>query len=456
MQDPCPDFKAHMTLALDPSPEPSLLRVRRFSDGCDGEKLCETSEDPQQDRGLKKTPTYSWIPRISRDHPQRPPVLPITMKPLPPPPSSDRPDSPTYVPEERERRVIRKVDLRIIPLSMMLYFFSFLDRVNIGSAKLYGMKEELGLEGYQYQTAVSILFVTYVLFELPSNLVLKKVTPRIWLSFLVFGWGISAIGVGLTRSYTGLLIFRLLIGAFEAGVFPGLAVLLTMFYTRDRLALRIGYLFVSSATSGSFGGILAWAIHGMDGVGGYSAWRWIFVIEGIPNLFLSVAVFLFLPNSIEVVEWLNEEEKQDMRKLRAREFGVSDEFEVRDVKRALTDWKVWIFGVAQFGVNSILYGYSTFLPTIIAGLGENKWSNELVQLLTVPCYFAGICAYMCIASISDRTQKRAPFCIAFGLITVVGYAILLTSAPMGVRYFGFVSRPRQDLSTTTHLLTTLG
>ncbi|KJZ74440.1 hypothetical protein HIM_06250 [Hirsutella minnesotensis 3608] len=173
-----------------------------------------------------------------------------------------------------ERKLLRKLDLHIIPLVMALYLCSFLDRVNIGNARLYKLEADLGLSPTQFQVAVSILFVTYLLFEVPSNLVLKLLTPRRWIAFIVTAWGLVATLSGLVESYGALLACRLLLGALEAGLFPGLNVYLTLFYTKRELALRVGYLFVSAGVAGGLGGLLAYGIGHLDGARGMHGWRW--------------------------------------------------------------------------------------------------------------------------------------------------------------------------------------
>lgn len=146
--------------------------------------------------------------------------------------------------------------------------------MNIGNARLYGLEEDLNLTGDQYQTAVSVLFVTYLLSELPSNLILKKyVRPSRWIAFIATSWGIVATLTGVVQNYAGLLVCRLILGLLEGGLFPGCAIYLTFFYTKHELALRVGYLFVSAALAGACGGLLAYAIGFMDGVGGERAWR---------------------------------------------------------------------------------------------------------------------------------------------------------------------------------------
>lgn len=258
-----------------------------------------------------------------------------------------------------ETKLVRKLDLYLIWLVMSLYAFSFLDRVNIGNARLYHLEADLGLAGDQYQTAVSILFVPYLAFEVPSNLVLKKFTPRYWIAFITTAWGIIATLSGLVQSYGGLIACRVLLGAVEAGLFPGLAVYLTLFYTRHELALRVGYLFVSAAIAGALGGLLAYGIGHMDGIAGLHGWRWIFIIEGLPTLCLGVATFFLLPNDAQSAYFFNEAEKKAMVVRRAREYGMTasaQEFSRSDMMMAFKDWKVWAFCIAQFGADTMLYG----------------------------------------------------------------------------------------------------
>lgn len=338
---------------------------------------------------------------------------------------------------EEEKRILRKIDLHVVPLVMLLYLFSFLDRVNIGNARLYGLERDLGLSTTQFQVSVSILFVTYLLFEVPSNLVLKLFTPRRWIAFIATAWGTVATLTGLVDNYASLLACRLILGALEAGLFPGLTVYLTFFYTKREIALRVGYLFVSAAIAGAVGGLLAYGIGHMDGLHGMSGWRWIMIIEGIPSVTIGVLTWFALPNDVDTAYFLQEHERELIRAKHAREYGntaSSREFDRKDMKSAFLDWRVWAFCVGQFGVDTMLYGFSLFLPTIINDLG--RWSTAQVQLLTIPPYFLGAFAYMSTAYISDKLQRRGLFCVIFGTISVVGYAVLLSDVSSGVHYLG--------------------
>ncbi|KAK5072763.1 hypothetical protein LTR64_000831 [Lithohypha guttulata] len=336
-----------------------------------------------------------------------------------------------------ERKLIRKLDRWIVPPVMLLYLFSFLDRVNIGNARLYGLERDLGMRGDQFQTAVSILFVTYILSELPSNLVIKKFRPSRWLAFLTTSWGLVATLTGIVQSYGGLLACRLFLGALEGGLFPGLTIYLTLFYTRREIALRVGYLFVSAAISGSVGGLLAYGIGHMDGVAGQRGWRWIMIIEGLPTIVLGIAVWWWLADDPEHAHYLTAEEKQLMIVRKERQSGYSksaDEFQKEDVILGLKDWKIWMFCLGQFGVDTMLYGYSTFLPTIIRGLGT--WTTAEVQCLTIPCYAIGAITYLVAAWVSDRLQKRGVVTVIFGVVSCIGYAVMLSNASNGAKYFG--------------------
>lgn len=336
----------------------------------------------------------------------------------------------------KERQLLRKLDLCIIPVVMLLYIFSFLDRINIGNARLYGLETDLGLKGNDYQTAVSLLFVTYILSELPSNLILKSyVRPSRWISFITTAWGIIATLTGLCHNYAGLIVCRLFLGLVEGGLFPGLAVYLTFFYTRHDLGVRIGYLFVSAALAGAFGGLLAYGIGFMDGVAGLRGWRWIMIIEGLPTFVLGVACWWILADGPDTAFYLSEEEKRLIVARHAAQTGVTDHFEWKDVRKGLEDWKIYAFTAGQFCMDNMLYGYSTFLPTIIKGIQPHA-SSATANLLTLPCYALGAICYMAAARYSDWRQSRGPVVVLFAIISVVGYGMLISDSGAGVHYAG--------------------
>lgn len=228
-----------------------------------------------------------------------------------------------------------------------------------------------------------------------------------------------------------------MLGAVEGGLFPGLTLYLTLFYTKREIALRVGYLFVSAALAGAFGGLLGYGIGFMDGVAGQRGWRWIMILEGLPTFFLGILTWFVLADDPEHARYLTDQEKQLVVVRRNRQFGQTksaQEFHKQDFLLGLKDWKTWAFCAGQFGADTMLYGFSTFLPTIIKGLGS--WSTAEVQALTIPCYCLGALSYIVVARLSDSQQKRGLYSVIFGVISIIGYAILISDSKRGVHYFG--------------------
>ncbi|KAL1630898.1 hypothetical protein SLS56_004711 [Neofusicoccum ribis] len=339
---------------------------------------------------------------------------------------------------EAEKKLLWKMDWIILPTIAPLYVFSFLDRVNIGNARLYGLEEDLGLSSMQFSIAISLFFVTYVCVEIPSNLVIKRIGPSRWIAFITFVWGIVATLTGLVQNFGGLVACRLVLGIFEGGFVPGIIVYLTLFYTKKEMALRIAFFMVSAPTAGAFGGLLAYGIGHMDGILGHRGWRWIFILEGIPTCILAIIVFFIMADGPETAKFLSPDEKALLRLRQKRCTGWTESSEVlhkEDVYRALLDWKLWMFCVSGFGSATTLYGYATFLPTIIHGI-DPSYSTAMVQVMTIPCYCAGGIVSLFVAYASDRLQFRGGIAAGMGLISCTGYVILLSTDDSSAGYAG--------------------
>ena len=240
------------------------------------------------------------------------------------------------------------------------------------------------------------------------------------------------------QNYAGLIVCRLFLGAVEGGLFPGLAVYLTFFYTKKELALRIGYLFVSAALAGAFGGLLAFGIGHMNGVAGERGWRWILIIEGLPTFVLGIATWWLLPDEPATTYFLGDQEKKLAVARLKRQTGYTAsaaEFHWQDVRNGVKDWKIWAFSFAQFGCDTMLYGFSTFLPTIIKGIQPHA-SAALVQVYTIPCYALGAITYLAVAKLSDHQQRRGVYAVALGVVAIIGYAMLMSDSSAAVHYAG--------------------
>lgn len=238
----------------------------------------------------------------------------------------------------------------------------------------------------------------------------------------MFGWSIVLIGTGFMRNTGQMYASRLLLGIFESGMFPCLALYLSTFYQPTEQALRISYLFVAAALSGSFGGLFAYALLKMDGIAGLEGWRWLFIIEGIASVAIALLVYMVLPDNFENAKFLNEDDKKLMRiraEINARYNGKPD-FNWHDVKLAVQDPKLYMSSFNQFMADICSFGLSSFLPLIIRSFGYDRVTT---QLLTVPVFFWASCAYIIISWMSDRWQRRAFFMMPACILTAVGYGV---------------------------------
>ncbi|XRM41005.1 hypothetical protein ABZX51_004304 [Aspergillus tubingensis] len=334
-----------------------------------------------------------------------------------------------------EKALLRKLDYRLLPPLTILYLLSFLDRSNVGNARLEGMATEIHMSGDQYLTGLTLYFIGYVLFEVPCNIVLKKTTPRIWLPTLTLVWGVVATLLGVVQNYAGYLTSRTALGIAESGLFPGVVFYLSMWYKRNEQHYRVALFFSAASLAGAFGGILAWGIAHMKGVGGYSGWRWIFILEGLLTVLMSIGAYFWVYNYPSTAEFLTPEERQFIQfRLKNDNDSTRDEqFTWSAVFDAFKDIKVWLYGLAFHTLSLPLYTLSLFMPTIISALG---YTSAQAQLLTVPPYAVAFVLTITVAILSERTHRRAPFILGSSALACLGYILLLTDHRPGVSYLG--------------------
>ncbi|KAL2843345.1 major facilitator superfamily domain-containing protein [Aspergillus pseudoustus] len=332
-----------------------------------------------------------------------------------------------------EAKVLRKMDLHLIPILSLLYLLCFLDRGNIGNAKIEGLLDDLHMTGAQYNMCLTVFFITYSTFELPSNLVLKRLRPSIWLPTIMIGVGVVMTLMGIVRNYHGLLIARIFLGVAEAGLYPGVAFYITMWYCRHEAQLRQAMFFSAASVAGAFSGLLAFGIAKMDGVAGLEGWRWIFILEGILTVCVSIAAFFVISDYPATASFLTEEERAwVIARLRAQYAGnveVSERFQWRYLWQALSDFQIYLSLIVWYGIVCPLYGVSFFLPSIIKDLG---YSSSNAQLLTVPIYVTAAAVAVVSAWLSDRAKQRSPFLLFHLSCIVIGFTIVIASAGKGV------------------------
>ncbi|KAK5065099.1 hypothetical protein LTR84_000935 [Exophiala bonariae] len=336
---------------------------------------------------------------------------------------------------EREKKLIRKIDLQLLPILFLMLIAAFLDRINIGNARLFGLESDLSMQGDQFNIALFVFFIPYILCELPANILLKNLKPYIWLSTMMIGFGILTICQGLTRSFGGLVACRFFIGAFEAGFFPGSLYLISMYYRRYQVQTRLTFYWSAGVYAGGFSGLLAYGIGHMDGVGGYRAWRWIFLIEGAVTVFIGVMAFFIIPDWPETAKFLKPEERTLLLSTLHEDSGpaVMNRLDKKAMKRAFSDWKIYLGFFMSLAWSAAAYSLALFTPTLLNGFG---WSPLRTQLMTIPVFVVGGTLSIVIAMLSDFMKHRFWFIIAMYLGTLLAIVIMFTGArvTIGVRY----------------------
>ncbi|CAF0880085.1 unnamed protein product [Adineta steineri] len=301
--------------------------------------------------------------------------------------------------------------------------------------KLDGLMESLKLTSIQYNTCLSIFYITYVAFEIPSNLVLKKLRPSRWIPMIMIAWGIVVTLMGLVHSYGGLVACRLVLGAAESGLFPGAAFYLSSWYKRREFSWRLSILFSACALAGAFGGVLAFGIGQMRGIGGQEGWRWIFYIEGTVTVIIGVAAF-FLINDFpsDRPKFLTEEEcdRTITRLQNDAGPGAGEHFSWKQVRAAFLDWKIYIFCLCDISLIVPFSSLSLVSPTIVQGLGFRSYR---AQLMTAPPFVFASITTMITAYFSDRYARRAIFIIFWVIVVIIGFIILIVAQNLSIKYF---------------------
>ncbi|PNS20845.1 hypothetical protein CAC42_2776 [Sphaceloma murrayae] len=342
------------------------------------------------------------------------------------------------------KKTLLKIDLRLIPMLSLLYLLSFLDRGNIGNAKIEGLQEDLKLTNAQYNWCLTAFFFTYCAFEVPSNMLLKKFRPSMYLASIMVAWGVVMTLMGIVQNYSGLLSARIMLGVAEAGLFPGVVYYNTMWYCRYEIQVRQALFFSAASVAGAFSGLLAYGISFMDGVGGLEGWRWIFILEGMVTVLVALVAFYALYDYPQTASFLTPEERifivhrltydgQDVASDSAHRVAQSDRFGWHYVRQAFSDWQIWVNIIVYWGYICPLYGIALFLPSIIRNLG---YASTTAQLLTVPIYVTASIITIVVAYIADRKRIRSPFILGGLIFQLIGFVMCLSTSSPGVTYAG--------------------
>ncbi|CAG7925649.1 unnamed protein product [Penicillium olsonii] len=335
--------------------------------------------------------------------------------------------------DEQRKKVLWKLDIRLVPMLAFLYLIAYIDRANIGNAKIEGLLEDLNLSGEQYNIALAIFFVPYILLEMPSNtLLLKFKHPSYYLGTLITLWGIVMTLTGIVTNFGDLVACRVLLGVFESGFFPGAVFTISSWYLPNETQVRIALFYAASALAGAFSGLLAFAIVKLDGLGGLEGWRWIFILEGIASVVAGVATFFLLVDTPALSSWLTSEERRylQLRQLavqgnstRVKEAEKSRMWEI--ARSVITDWQLYLQALVYCSNTVPNYGMKFTMPQIIKNMG---YTSSNAQLLTVPPYVVGAISAFASGVLSDRFRWRMPFIFGAQLLVVISFAVLFAKA----------------------------
>ncbi|KAH6876325.1 major facilitator superfamily domain-containing protein [Thelonectria olida] len=332
----------------------------------------------------------------------------------------------------RLQKLVRKVDLHVLPQLIIIYLLSYVDRSNVGNAKLFGAIPDMGLTGQDWNTALSVFFVTYAAAGVPSNIALKRFGPKIWLPFLLSMVSLVLVFSSMQNNKAGWTAFRVLLGWFEAGVFPGCSFILTYWYSPAEIHSRMTIFYCGASAAGAFSGLLAYGIGHLDYTWGFRGWRFIYCIEGLFSLFIAVCAFWALSDTpAKVTKWLSPEERHFLilrhRYAAGGETGVAEkeEFSWKAAKDAFTSFHIYAVALMEFTLCVTVYGYSFILPTIIKNLG---YTAANAQAMTVPPYIFASIVTVFSGWAADRYRQRMLSVLLPNLLAVCGFVIMMVSS----------------------------
>ncbi|KAK0709895.1 major facilitator superfamily domain-containing protein [Lasiosphaeria miniovina] len=336
-----------------------------------------------------------------------------------------------------EARLRWKIDLYVVPTVALLYLFCFIDRANVGNAKIAFLERDLGMAGYDYNALLSVFYISYIVFEIPSNIMCKWVGPGWFIPGISLGFGICSLATAFVQTKAQASGVRFLLGIFEAGMMPGIAYYLSRWYRRAELTFRLSLYIVMAPLAGAFGGLLASGILSLDHVGSVRGWRMIFLVEGIITIGLSVIAFFTLTDRPATARWLTAEE-QDMAiaRVKAERVTTTEVLDAMNVKKLLKGMAnpVTFSTALIFLLNNItVQGLAFFLPTIVKTIYPDK-STVTQQLYTVPPYIVGAFFTLLLPLISTLADRRQVFMILSAPTVMIGYIMFLAVDKPQVRY----------------------
>ena len=324
-----------------------------------------------------------------------------------------------------EKAAMRKVYLRILPLTVVMYFLCYIDRINVSFAALT-MNKDIGLDAWTYGLSSSAFYLGYVVFEIPSNLIMDKVGARLWLARIMITWGIASAVTAAVVGPTSFLAIRFLLGVGEAGLFPGTILLFTYWFPDSHRARIIGSFTLALPVSVALGAPISTAILGMDGVLGIKGWQWIYLLEAVPTVLIGFFVLFAMNDRPARAKWLTEPERSWLTNTLEAERHAVEAGGKFSVLRGMTNLRVLLLSVNYLGIVTASLGLLLFVPQIIKSLGATTMGTGYATSLAYVC---GAVSMMGFGWLSDRLGDRRWLLSFTCLLSTAG--LVIAGATMG-------------------------
>ncbi|KAJ7174844.1 MFS general substrate transporter [Mycena filopes] len=342
-----------------------------------------------------------------------------------------------------EKQLVRRLDLRLLPTIILIYILNYIDRNGITTARLKGLQEDLGLSDLQYSVVLSILFVSYCPAQIPSNMILNRITRPSWyIGPCVMGWGLTSLLTGVTKNYGGILACRVFIGLPEAAFYPGAIYLLTRWYTKKELAFRSAILYVGFLMANAFGPLIAAGILAkMEGERGIRAWRWLFFIEGSITICIGIFTVWALPDYPHNTKWIVGDQRRLAQARLADDAGEADQDNDKDtplagLKMAITDPLVLAFSIMNIAQ---LLGLSFINFCEASVLTKTLGFNTTISLLLAAPPWVVTSVVACLSAWhADKTGERYFHLVFPWWGVILGFVISLATLNTGARYFSMI------------------
>lgn len=316
-----------------------------------------------------------------------------------------------------EDQLYKRVTLRLIPFLVLLYLIAYIDRSILGFAKLY-MNVDVGISDAAYGFGAGLFFLGYILFEVPSNLILVKVGARRWFARIILTWGAITVAMALIQGPTSFYILRFLLGAAEAGFYPGVLYYLTLWYPKQRRGRIYGYFFFAQPLAPLVGGPLAGALLGMNGMLGVHGWQWVFILCGLPAVLLALPTLKLLPETPQDAKWLTPQEAHWLTSEIERDSaGIAAATKSHSPLQALKNPRVLLLAFAYVPIPLAIYGLSLWLPTLVKAFNASDFTTGVLS--AVPFLF-GVIGLLIVPRSSDKRNERYGHIIVCTLLAAAG------------------------------------